>query len=300
MEPQQIGVAGGDDRAARIFGRLAIVVLIAAASALSVTTNAFAADTLSSVVLSQTEPGLTAAPSGPFNGPLTSSNLAQVTGNSGQGESDFAQLLTSGDLTAYVRVWGHQPADGDAVVITAFQFAHAADESAFASSLDSTTESRPGATAFAVPAIPGAIGSATHVSTSGTTLTEYAIFFQKGGIVFELQMATSSGDLTSANAVTLADQQFANAPATPAPSGGTNLSGLRVVLACVGLVLTVTTIVIGRTRKYPLALTGFGAGLGINGTPPAFAPPGPWGSPSPQTANSATQEPPKVGVGQWQ
>jgi hypothetical protein len=72
-----------------------------------------------------------------------------------------------------------------------------------------------------------------------------------------------------------------------------------VALACVGLALTITTIVIGRTRKYPLALTGFRAGMVPNGMPPAFAPPGPWGTSPPPAANPAAQEPPKVGAGQW-
>jgi hypothetical protein len=306
MRRMHIDAAESDGKVERLFGRLVVIMLLVAVGVLSVTTRAFASSalspestSLSAIVLSETEPGLVAAAPGTLNGPLTQADLEQITGSSGAEANDFGQALASGDLTAYIRAWGHQPSDGDAVVITAYQFAKAPDESAFLSSLDNGTQARAGAVAFPTPGIPGAIGSATHASSSGTSLTEYAVVFEKGNLVFEVETASASGDLTSANAVSLASQQFAAAPDTPA-SPGTNLNGLRLVLVPVGLALTIAIIVVGRKRKYPFALTGLPARMGSNGMPPAFGPPGPWGAPSAQADGPSGEMRPKVGAEQWQ
>jgi len=286
--------AGRDDKATRYFGRSVIIMLVVAFAVLSVTTKAFASGPLSSIVLSETEPGLVAAAPGPFNGTLTPSNLDVITGSSGPGENALAQDLTGGNLSAYVRTWIHQPADGDAVVITAYQFAHALDESTFLAGVDNSMQDRAGAVAFAAPGIPGAIGSETHASTSGTNLTEYAVVFQRGNLVFQVEVASSSGDLTSADAVSVASQQFAAAPDTPAGPGTTDLNGLRDVLLVVGLVLIVTMVVVGRTRKYPHALTGHPLGM-----PTAPAPPGPWAAASTPTEGLTAPPLSQVGAGPW-
>jgi hypothetical protein len=130
-------------------------------------------------------------------------------------------------------------------------------------------------------------------------LAENTVIFEKGNLVFEVETASASGDLTSADAVSVASQQFAAAPDIPA-SPGTNLNALRLVLLAVGLVLTVTMIVVGRKRKYPFALTGLPPRLGNSGAPPAFGPPGPWNTPSPPAGVLSDETRSKVGAERWQ
>ena len=107
-------------RTRRVSGPL-ILVMLTAAGLFCDQSPASAANSLSSVVVSNSLPGLIAAPPGIRNGPINESNLSLVTGGSSSpAATQFAQLLTSGNVTGYVRSWVHQPSNGDAVVVSAF------------------------------------------------------------------------------------------------------------------------------------------------------------------------------------
>jgi len=283
----------------RLVGRCVVIAFLTAAYAFLMQSSAFASGGLSSVILPNSEPGLVAAPPGDYNGPITQSNVGAVLGNSTGAGSALGQSLASGNVAGYIRTWGHQPANGDAVVIVAFEFTNASVESSFVNGLASGNQNQSGSTPVAVPGIPGASGSVTHPSTLGTAGSEYVVTFAKGNTAFDVDVASSSGDLTSADAITLANQQFASAPDIPASGAGTNWHWWRVS-PLVGIPLFVAIILIGRMRKYPTALRGLASAVGDNRGPAAVGSPGPWGPPPPPAAPIPTDQRPKVSAHQWQ
>jgi len=127
-------------------------LLLTSAALLGAQSVAAAMTSLSSVVLSQTLPGMVAAPPGVRNGPINESNIGLVTGGSSSFEAtQFGQLLASGNVNGYVRSWVHEPVNGDAVVICAFQFL---DPGQAASFVSGAVPQQDGATSFAVPNVP--------------------------------------------------------------------------------------------------------------------------------------------------
>jgi len=222
-----------------------------------------------------------------------------VEGNDKSGSSALDQALADGTVTAYIRSWSHQPSNGEAVVITAFQFENAPDESSFVNGFNNQLQSQ-SSPQFAVTGIPGASGYEVHTTQSGIALTEYIVSFTKGNTAFQEFMATSSGDLTTANAISVADQQFAVAPDIPASNSGTNWHLLPGV-PLVGLLVCVAIVVIGRRRKYPEALRGLPPQGGNFWAPPAgAAPSGPWASYSSPAGSVPSEQQPKVSADQWQ
>jgi hypothetical protein len=282
-------------------GRLAVVVLLATASTFLLQSNAFASDgSLATTILANTVPGLVPTPLGTENGPLTQSNVGVVLGSNEGATSALGRSLASGSVTAYLRSWNHQPTDGDAVVIAAFQFKYADNETSFVEGLNSQLQGQAGEAgnaAFPVTGIPGASGVEVHTSPSGVPLTEYIVAFEKGNTAFQEVVVTSSGDLTSATALAVANQQFASAPDIPASGSGTNWHLLPAVPA-VGLLLSIAVVVIGRKRKYPAALTGIPPRGGHPWGPAAVAPAGPWAAYSSPVESVSSEQHPKVSVEQ--
>jgi hypothetical protein len=284
-----------------LVGRVAIVGLVSTASVFLLQTNAFASGSggLSSTIVANPLPGLVPLPLGTENGPITQSNVDLVEGNDKSGSSALDQALADGTVTAYIRSWSHRPSNGDAVVITAFQFKNAPDESSFVNGFTNQLQSQ-SSPQFAVTGIPGASGFEVHTAQSGIALTEYIVSFTKGNTAFQEFMATSSGDLTTANAISVADQQFAVAPDIPASNSGTNWHLLPGV-PLVGLLVCVAIVVIGRRRKYPEALRGLPPQGGNFWAPPAgAAPSGPWASYSSPAGSVPSEQQPKVSADQWQ
>ena len=285
----------------RVASRVAFVSLVSAVGLLISQSGALASGGLSSTVLSNTEPGLTVAPPGAYNGPITPSTLSLVVGSS-SGATELDQGLSTGSVTAYLRLWDHQPKNGDAVVIAAFAFTNGSEEDSFSAGLSSGLAGRPGAQSFVVPGLSGAYGSTQHSTTSAGPLSEYAVSFEKGNTVFQVLVASSSGDLTSSDAVALATRQFANAPDVPA-SPCACVSGIRtnwwgVASLVGGIVLTGTVFAIGRKRKYPTALNGLlPPSDGHDGSSSvASSIPGGYLAPT----HLSTDDGPKVSAVQWQ
>jgi hypothetical protein len=304
MKIARFEVMGRSSAARRLVGTVAVAGLLSTAPLFLLQSNAFASgSSLSSTILANPVPGLVALPLGAENGPITQSNVGLVEGNDKSGVSALDQALADGTVTAFIRSWGHQPTNGDALVITAFQFKNASDETSFVNGFNSQTRSQSGQAGnaqFAVAGIPGASGVDVHTAQSGTALSEYIVSFTKGNTAFEEFMVTSSGDLTTADAVSVADQQFANAPDIPASGSGINwhaAPGITLVI----VLLSVAIFVIGRRRKYPEALRGLPP-LGVNNWAPlaVAAPSGPWASYASPVAPVSNEEHPKVSVDQWQ
>jgi hypothetical protein len=299
MEDSPLDVAPRLNPVGRVVRRLALVAAATTSCVLLLQTTATASDGLSSVVLSNTEPGLVVSPLGPYNGSITQSNVDTVMGSTSDATSALGQALADGSVTAYIRSWGHQPPDGDGVVIIAFAFANGSEESSFAGGLAASTQRQSNNQSFAVPGISGASGAVLHTTASGTAISEYAVTFSKGNTVFQMVVASSSGDLTSANAVSLANQQFANAPDIPAKTSGRTWHNLAIVPP-IGILLAVVVIVIGRKRKYPTSLTGGAPRVGPNWPPPPVVPTPANMPPSPSVGTLPTEARPKVSADEWQ
>jgi hypothetical protein len=256
MRIQRFKVTKRSNPARRHIGRLALIGLLSTASVLLVQSSAFASggDGLSSTILARTVPGLVLVPPGTENGPVTHSNV--------------------GAVGAFIRTWDHEPTDGDAVVIEAFEFKSSAGETFFLHTLDSGLKGQAdekGNAAFAVTGIPGASGVEVHTTSSGTRVPEYIVSFGKGHTIFQVIVATASRDLTAADAVSVANQQFAKAP--DVPTSGTNwivLPGAPLVV----LLLCLATFAIRRKRRHPAALGSFSAQSGTNWNPPDVPPSG--------------------------
>ena len=240
-------------------------LLLTSAALLGAQSVAAAMTSLSSVVLSQTLPGMVAAPPGVRNGPINESNIGLVTGGSSSFEAtQFGQLLASGNVNGYVRSWVHEPVNGDAVVICAFQFL---DPGQAASFVSGAVPQQDGATSFAVPNVPGAQGYELHTSTSGVPVTEDAVAFDKSGTDILVVTVTESGDINSSDAASLASQQWADIP-TP-----TNWDPvIRSIVGLGGILLSLAIILLARRRRYPAALTAqspLGPRVTVRGQPVA-------------------------------
>jgi len=304
MTIMQFGVAGGSDTVGRAIGsrgacRLAVILLLTTAYVFLMRSNAFASDGLSSVILSSSEPGLVAAPPGTFDGPITQSNVNAVMGSTNDATSALGQSLADGGITGYIRSWDRQPSNGDAVVIAAFEFTNASEENSFVYSLDAAMRGQSGSEPLAVPGISGASGSALHTSASGTPLSEYVVSFAKGDTVFQVGVASSSGGLSGADAVSVAHRQFAVAPDTPAGTSGTTWDWWRVV-PLAGIPFCIAIILVARTRKYPAALSGLPPRGGYHWDPPSVLPSRPSGAYALPVAPVSTHERPNVSGDQWQ
>jgi hypothetical protein len=301
MKMTRSGVSERSNPASRLVGRVAVVGLLSTASVFLLQANAFASGSdLSSTILANAVPGLVPLPLGPQNGPITQSNVDVVEGNDQGGASELDQALADGRVTAYIRSWNHQPSNGDAVVITAFQFKYASDENSFVNGFNGQMQSQAGNAEFAVAGVPNASGFEVHTTASGVALSEYVVSFTKGNMAFEEFMATTSGDLTTADAVSVAGQQFAVAPDIPASGSGINwhpVPGITLVV----LLLSLAILLIGRHRKYPAALRGLPSPGSYNWAPPVVAAAsGPWASYSSPVAPVSNEQHPKVSVEQWQ
>ena len=282
MTIMQFGVAEGSNTVWRAIGsrgacRLAVILLLTTAYVFLMRSNAFASDGLSSVILSSSEPGLVAAPLGTYDGPITQSNVNAVMGSTTDATSALGQSLADGDVTGYIRSWDRQPSNGDAVVIAAFEFTNTSEENSFVDSLDADMRAQSGSEPLAVPRIWGASGAALLTSASGTPVSEYVVSFAKGDTAFQVGVASSSGDLTSADAVSVANRQFAVAPNTPAGTSGTTWQWSRVV-PLAGIPFCIAIILVARRRKYPTALSGLPPRVGYPWDPSSVLPSRPSGA----------------------
>jgi hypothetical protein len=175
---------------------------------------ASAASNLSSVVLTSTLPGLVAAPPGGDNGPLGQSNLGDLPVSTDVGAKLLLALGDGAVSAGYFRAWGRQPANGDSVFIFAIHYKSSSAQVSWLKEVDAGLQAQPGGTTFSVPGISGADGYTAHVTTSaGEPSTANVVTFAKGGTIFILMVA-SMGDLTTADAASLATRQAAKAPGT--------------------------------------------------------------------------------------
>jgi hypothetical protein len=132
--------------------------------------------------------------------------------------------LANGSMSGYTRLWSQQPPNGDFAAIVAFQWNDPGQVGGFFAGLNHGIEVS-GSAPVPVPRIPGGSGFIGHLPIGGQPATEYSVTFARGSTVFEVETVTVSGDISLANAISLAAQQAANAPGatalpvTPSPAG---------------------------------------------------------------------------------
>jgi hypothetical protein len=164
---------------------------------------------LAKIVLSKTLWGLVATPPGITNGPFTASDLSQVLTDF-PGERTLAGELATGQATGYVRTWANRPADGDSVFIVALRFQNSLEASTFLSVAGTDGRSME-LDEFLVPAVPGAQAFELQASQSHTGSPEYLVYFSTGQVFFLVGVVNGLGDLSTADAATLATNQASNA-----------------------------------------------------------------------------------------
>jgi hypothetical protein len=216
---------------------ISILMLVSVASLVAPLEATAAPRGLSAVVLSNSLPGFVASPPGSSNGPINQSNVQ----NFGAASGEASRLLADGEMTGYLRLWTPQPPDGDGVLITAMQFSDA-DTLSSVMTGERATALGTGSYRASVAGVPGASGFTLQASGR----TEFGVFWAHGDVFFQVAVVTAAGDLTFADAASLAARQNAvsvpgGTTATASTAGAYQLGELAVpvliVIVVVGLVM---------------------------------------------------------------
>jgi len=219
-------------------------------------TAALAAGNLASVVLTNTLPGLVAASPGTTNGPISGASLKYLPIDENSGAKLLLYLSNNEVNAGYIRAWTRQPPNGDGVFIFAFTFKSTAVQTSWLTELDAGFQAQPGDTTFAVPDVPGAEGYTAHVADSGgTPTTENVVTFDKGDTTFMVTVGSSTDDLTSADAASLATTQAANAPGASPTSSKTKVYEVGGAVGAALLVVLIVMSVRRRRRNRPVTNT---------------------------------------------
>jgi len=217
---------------------------------------AFASGGLSSIVLSKALPGFVQTAPGPDNGPLTQASVATVfaSGTAAQ-RSEISEMLSSSQLSGFVRVWHSEPLTGDGLVEFAFQSPSATELSfllgGFQKGAESSVTANHGHT-FVVSGISDTQGYDVNFASGDPPVHEFIVAFAKGDSAFLLTLVSTKYDLTEADAITLAQRQAASTPGAAIapqslPSVGEDLLWGLIVGVLVALIGTLW--VRERTRR---------------------------------------------------
>jgi hypothetical protein len=201
----------------RLLGRACLIAVSVATLVVALQPPpAFASGSLSTIVVTKTFPGFVLSTPGTDNGPLTAASVSSLFANESKvQQAQFVQLLNSGQLSGYARIWRSQPLVGSAVVLFAFHTDSNYSLSTLLGGLEKGIAAQVvlnhGST-FGVPGVADSKGYSVNVSENGTAVREFAVAFAKGNDAFLITLATTNYSLTKANAVTLAQRQWAQTP----------------------------------------------------------------------------------------
>ncbi len=226
---------------------LSILFFVAGAALLSGQSGAVAAVHPTSVIVDKTFPGLVVSPPGPLNGVMSSTAFGDIPASTPVA-ADILQDAGLNKLWGFWRTW-RSPTNADAVVIYQFTFVNAAAQTSWIADYHTyaTTQTAIPSTPFPVPGIPGAEGYALRGSPSpGAPGVDNLVDFSKGNTSFLVQVF-SAGDLTSANAVSLAQAQAAKVPG-PATSSYYKYGEIAGA-AVAGILVVGLIVVLSRRRK---------------------------------------------------
>jgi hypothetical protein len=196
--------------------RCLVLVGVAAIALTLQSSAAFASGGLSSIVLSKALPGFVQTTPGADNGPLTQSSVATVfaSGTAAQ-RSAISEMLSSNQISGYVRVWHSEPLTGDGLVEFAFQSPSATELSlllgGFQKGAESSVTENHGHT-FDVTGVADAQGYDVTFASNDPPVREFIVAFAKGDSAFLLTLVSTKYDLTEADAISLAQRQAAVTP----------------------------------------------------------------------------------------
>jgi hypothetical protein len=163
---------------------------------------------LSTIVLSKTLYGLVQSPHGAENGPLTLPDIKRLPVYF-PGERTLEGEMADDRAVGYVRTWVNKPADGDLALILALRFKKPSEASAFLG-VDQSTLRSDELNEFLVPGVPGAGGFELLATQSPLGRTEYIADFVRGSIFFDVAIVNGLGDISTADAATLAKTQYSH------------------------------------------------------------------------------------------
>ncbi len=247
------GVPGPRPRRRRAPGLLAVGWAVAAGIALAPGPARAGTPDLSTIVLAQTLPGLVAEPPGPSNGPITEANASAVD------PEDVAAVdrdLANGSLTGYVRVWSHDPPDGDDAIIVAYTWDNPDEAAGFVAGAEHSAQVA-GDPFFDVPGIPAAVGFSGALTLSGAPSTVRTVVFARGSTAFGVELVTTTGDITTSEAIEVAARQAAAAPGpavaplspSSTPPGSYELGEGIVFLLIPGIAIGIIAVSVSRSRN---------------------------------------------------
>jgi hypothetical protein len=204
-------VRKSDARLARIIGATTVCTLVLALTS----SVALGAGGLSSVILKNALPGFAQVPSGALNGPINNANLDFFTNGSNAIRTQLEQGMSDGQLSGFIRVWRSQVVPGDGLVLVALQLSNSVNAAVTLSQFDTSLQlemSTNGGAIFNVSSITGAQGYDLDLKSGTTSFKEYVVAFAKGDDAFLVSLVSSKLDLTNAEAVSMAKDQWSLLP----------------------------------------------------------------------------------------
>jgi hypothetical protein len=217
--------------------------------------TAFASGSLSTLVLTTSLPGLIRSSPGADNGPINASNINTLFGgDTAAQQAQLSQQLSNGQLSGFVRLWRSQ-SPGDGLVLLAFQTQQAYTLATLLGGYEKAASAQVTefhGSKFNVPGVADSQGFEDYVTNVSTPFRQYVVAFARGNTAFFLTLVTTSNNLTKADAITVAQRQWAKAPGiavapdTPPSLGEDLLIGVvaALVVALIGIIWQRT-----RTRR---------------------------------------------------
>jgi MYXO-CTERM domain-containing protein len=198
------------------FCQYLIATVVATLPLALLSSSAFASGGLSSIILTRGLPGFVASSQGADNGPIDAANVDSVfSGDTAAQQTLVLQQLANGNLVGYIRVWHSASVGGDGLIVTAFQTPTSYSISTLLGGFENAAAEQvsnlKGST-FSVPGVPDASGYNTYASNNNPPFREFTIGFAKGNTAFVIDLVSATNDLTVADAIALAQRQWADAP----------------------------------------------------------------------------------------
>lgn len=197
---------------------------------------------------------------GVANGPITGSEL-ELLGVDPATASALQAHLDDGSMSGYLRTWSRQPANGDAVVIQAFQFQEPPAADAFIAGADNQLK----ALTPVLGSVQSAAGPVSY--TMAASNAGRLVYFAEGTDAFLITLRSPAADFTTDDLVSLVVRQAGRVSgSTSGSSSGDGLLGSSFtaydagrifgVVAGVVLVIGLVTIWVGPRRKGGVAAGG--------------------------------------------
>lgn len=220
----------------------------------TLTTASVGAVTPQAAILSTVGFGLTISPPGPYNGSLTSPAIAPIV----DADPAIKQLVTSGELTGYIRRWDGRSSTLATVIIMLFSLpspdAVAGFKNGLTTGLIKDSQLPMSIVPDAVGAgIPDALTFRGSASKDGVVLSQNDVVFSDRSYVVAVLTSTVNNELSPADVATIARHQWARLPGPtsgPASTDGFYQAGRVFGAFLVGVfVVGLVFVIVSRKRS---------------------------------------------------